>query len=163
MDSGDRNKLEQWLERKLRKYGTAEPRSGLESRVLANLAVKAKRSGVRSAWPWLLAGASAAALFISIWLGVVHLGSRKSQNITNPVISRAQGHHPSQTAPSTPTERQVTRRQPIKRAHAIAVAELASEPRLNQFPSPRPLSEQELLFANYAERFPQEAVLIARE
>jgi len=35
-------------------------------------------------------------------------------------------------------------------------------PKLDQFPSPRPLSEQELALARYVNEFPQEAMLIAR-
>jgi hypothetical protein len=38
----------------------------------------------------------------------------------------------------------------------------AAEPKLDQFPSPRPLSKQEELLARYAREHPQEANLIAQ-
>ena len=37
----------------------------------------------------------------------------------------------------------------------------AQPPRLDQFPSPRPLSEQEILLARFVEQFPREAAMIA--
>jgi hypothetical protein len=33
---------------------------------------------------------------------------------------------------------------------------------LEQFPSPRPLSEQEIMLARFVEQFPREAAMIAR-
>jgi len=39
---------------------------------------------------------------------------------------------------------------------------MAAEDRLDRFPSPQPLSEQELALARYVSEFPQEATLIAR-
>jgi hypothetical protein len=43
------------------------------------------------------------------------------------------------------------------------VIEVAKEPRLSQFPSPRPLSEQEQLLVRYVTESPDEAVLVAKE
>ena len=40
---------------------------------------------------------------------------------------------------------------------------LAAEPKLQQFPSARPISEQELLVAEYAVRYPREAMLVVEE
>jgi hypothetical protein len=39
---------------------------------------------------------------------------------------------------------------------------VAAVPKLDQFPSPRPLSEQEQILATYVAQFHDEAVLIAR-
>ena len=39
---------------------------------------------------------------------------------------------------------------------------MAAEARLDRFPSPQPLSEQELALARYVSEFPQEATLVAR-
>ena len=39
---------------------------------------------------------------------------------------------------------------------------MAANPRLDQFPSPRALSEQEKLLVRYVHEFPEEAVLIAQ-
>jgi hypothetical protein len=39
---------------------------------------------------------------------------------------------------------------------------MAPYPKLDQFPSPQPLSEQEKILANYVARFHDEALLVAR-
>jgi hypothetical protein len=39
----------------------------------------------------------------------------------------------------------------------------AAEPRLGQFPSRRPLAQQDLVVAEYVQRFPEEAMLIVQE
>ena len=46
------------------------------------------------------------------------------------------------------------------RARPTVVA--AANPKLDQFPSPRPLSEEEQLLVRYVHEFPEEAVLIAK-
>jgi hypothetical protein len=48
----------------------------------------------------------------------------------------------------------------MPRAHATAVA--SANPKLDQFPSPQPLSEQEKLLENYVAKYPERAVLLAR-
>ncbi len=48
-----------------------------------------------------------------------------------------------------------------KKLHPKIAPIPAAGPKLDQFPSPQPLSEQELALANYATTFPEEAVLIA--
>ena len=47
-------------------------------------------------------------------------------------------------------------------AHRRGERAAVSASRREQFPSPQPLSEQEELLARYIERFPHEAVLMAR-
>jgi hypothetical protein len=39
---------------------------------------------------------------------------------------------------------------------------MAINPKLSQFPSPQPLSEQERLLENYVAKYPERAVLLAR-
>jgi hypothetical protein len=54
----------------------------------------------------------------------------------------------------------------LRRSHRKrppALAGTIDEPKLEHFPSRRPLSEQERVLASYAARFPAEAALIARE
>jgi len=40
--------------------------------------------------------------------------------------------------------------------------QLARSPKLSQFPSPQPLSEQERLLVRYVTDFPQEAAMVAK-
>ena len=52
-----------------------------------------------------------------------------------------------------------------KLAHSARSADIVktiAEPRLEQFPSPRPLSEQEQILANYVTQFHDKAILMAR-
>jgi hypothetical protein len=46
-DSSSQDRLDQWLDAALHEYGSAEARTGLEGRVLANLAVERARRGTR--------------------------------------------------------------------------------------------------------------------
>jgi len=41
-------------------------------------------------------------------------------------------------------------------------ARIETNPRLDQFPSPRPLSEQEKILAMYIDRYPEHAALVAQ-
>jgi hypothetical protein len=52
----------------------------------------------------------------------------------------------------------------VRRAQPAVVvsAAVAVQPKLDQFPSPRPLSEQEQILANYVAEYPETAALIAQ-
>ena len=52
---------------------------------------------------------------------------------------------------------------PRRQTNVAAGVESARGPRLEQFPSPRSPSEQEVLLTQYAERFPAEARLVAQQ
>ena len=66
--------------------------------------------------------------------------------------------------PVKPQETGGRRVQPMAKARSQPGEknEKPTTPRLDQFPSPRPLSEQEQMLARYVREFPQEAVLVAR-
>lgn len=53
-----------------------------------------------------------------------------------------------------------TTRRVMHHAHAMIVA--SAPPKLDRFPSPQPLSEQEKILASYVEKYPEQAVLLAR-
>jgi hypothetical protein len=52
------------------------------------------------------------------------------------------------------------RKSPVRRSSPKV--EIAAAPRLDQFPSPQPLSEQEKILASYVEKYPERSVLLAR-
>jgi hypothetical protein len=54
----------------------------------------------------------------------------------------------------------VVRRTPKHRSTPPAL--VAAEPKLDQFPSPQPLSEEEQALVHYVQSFPKEATLIAK-
>jgi hypothetical protein len=162
METNDRDRFDDVLDKALRHYGNVEPRIGLESRILANMQVAGKRA--LSGYRWVLAGAIATALVIAIDGGIWHQALMPKQNITLPPVPknalRAVG---SETIPRTP---QIAKtRAPRQRRYTSAASSVASTstPKLDRFPSPLPLSQQELLFASYAEHFPKEALLLVQE
>jgi len=162
METNDRDRFDDVLDKVLRQYGNVEPRIGLENRILANMQVAGKRA--HSKYRWFLAGAVATALVIAISGGVWHQYSIPKHTVPAPAVPQNElGEVRSATVPRAP---QIAKtRASRQRRPATAGSNVASTSgrRLDQFPSPLPLSQQELLFASYAEHFPKEALLIAQE
>jgi hypothetical protein len=166
--AAERDRLDRELDIALAKYAAAEPRAGLEERVLANLRTERRGVSDRVWWRWGVASAVALAAVVM----VVALAWRSSMQ-PPPVIA----DHPSTATPraeqpgprvasngaengtSSPAHPPTTRRV-VRRAHARAVAE--AYPKLDQFPSPQPLSEQEKILVSYVEAYPDYAVVVAR-
>ena len=164
LDKGSRgNELDRVLDAALAKYAAVEPRTGLEERVLANLR-SVKATGAHGVWwRWSLAAAAAAVLLIAITL------VWRSRTPSRPAIAnhptstehRSAGpekdvaHHDANVIPRRPRQ--------ARRTHAPGSAPVvAAVPKLDQFPSPHPLSEQEKILATYVAQFHDEAVLVAR-
>jgi len=163
MDVQDKNNLDRWLNTALEQYGSAEPRAGLECRILANL--EANAASVNRRFHWAFSMAAAAALVLAGWLGVRVLitGSHHTaENTANQTSGVDRKTEPQMTSPKVSTMRARKRARPSLGDVRPTVAERGA-PRLSQFPSPRPLSQEELLFVSYAQRFPEEAMLIAQE
>lgn len=160
----DSERLDEWLDKALQQYGNAEPRIGLEYRILANIEATGKRALFGYPYGWLLAATSAAALLIGIWGGIWHrppaaLKREPTQQIAGNVGKEV---GPTKTPAARPRHTG-TKLPPQRQTHVARNAGLTRDPRLDQFPSPRPLSEQEVILTKYAERFPKEARLIAQE
>jgi hypothetical protein len=148
------------LDELLKKYGEAEPRTGLEGRILASLAAERGRC-TAPGWRWqLMVAVVAFGIAAGIGLFVVRT-TRKPSVIEVRETSNANAGAIKQSAMSSrKPEIQATqtyRRKPQKKeSHPLA------EPRLEQFPSPAPLNEQEELLARYVSERPREAVLVAK-
>ena len=155
--------LDEWLDTALPQYGQAEPRLGLENRVLARVRAEQERMAARKRQWWPVLAAVSAILVIA--LGVV-LASLKSylspiaQRNSAPVEQKAS--QPNQAKYSHIQEASArTIRAGIPRSHPFHLGGSARG-RLEQFPSPQPLSEQEAILARYVEQFPQHAGLMAQ-
>jgi hypothetical protein len=160
-----RNELDHELDVVLAKYAAAEPRTGLEERILANLRAERTQVADRAWWRWGLAAAAATVVVAAVaW---------RSGKPSHPITVS----HPSPTTQvlKEPVTQVVANGQkraarfsgprPVQKATAIRAhppAVMAAEARLDQFPSPQPLSKQELALARYVIEFPQEATLMAR-
>jgi hypothetical protein len=160
--------LNQWLESALGQYSKAEPRPGLENRILASLQTERSRITARRRWWWAAGAAVAAAtIVLAVWLG--HGDHTRTPDAigVSAEITVGDGDRlatPRDVRPATqPAELAAVkaRRQPSTdpAAGAHQVGDVA---KLDQFPTPTPLSDQEKLLARYVEQFPQRAALIAR-
>jgi hypothetical protein len=148
-----RQKIDEWLDAGLKHYTDAEPREGLEGRLMATVRAEQHRP-FYGLVRWIAIAAvlaTAAALFLSRRnLAESHLPAtvsrsdiRASDEILTEPLRYAKGVIPKR------------RRRPKSPNHA-------DEPRLEQFPAPRPLSEQEEMLAHYVRERHQEAVMVAR-
>lgn len=144
--------LDRVLDSALAMYATIKSRPGLEERILANL--PAEHSAARRTWwVWALVGA------LALLIVVLALRSsravppevakqRPAPEVAKPVADRNLGG-------STQPIRQVRRNQAAK------WQPLPANPKLDQFPSPQPLSQQEQILAMYINQNPEYAALIA--
>jgi hypothetical protein len=161
----EQGELDSALDAALAKYAAVEPRAGLGDRVLANLRIEQARMPVRAWWRWSVAGALAAVVFVALALAwrpfkpspaSVENHSSELQMGGYPAIKPSvDGPNVARAAATSAKVRVVARRQ-----HPSSMA--SNQPKLDQFPSPQPLSEQEKLLQNYVARYPEHAVLVAR-
>jgi hypothetical protein len=165
-DWGD-DELDRELSAALASYAGAEPRSGLENRVLANLRTERLRLANRSWWCWGVVAVFVAAIVVAVGLAW-RTGKPSVPAATSHSLPTKQDPQPAWSAANEPINGKV-RPQPLpaprKRTAprpqpAVVVAE--AEPKLDQFPSPEPLSEQEKILASYVAEYPERAVLVAR-
>lgn len=162
MEPRDRDQFDDLLDGALKRYGDVEPRAGLEGRVLATLAANTGRTSARSAWAWALAGAAATVVVVGLWIGGGHRRSNTSAVSIRPNVSKREEKLATVMPPVELNKPAVRRVRSPKTAAPVRMAKIA-EPRLQQFPSPRPLSQQETVIAEYVQHFPEEAKLISQE
>jgi hypothetical protein len=151
--------LDRELDAALAKYAVAEPRTGLEERILANLETERDHAHDRAWWHWGAAALAIAAVVLVI-IGLSWTGIRRvPTNAAGPLPAKPRVHlAPPQIASTQPHAPHSRARQIAPPSHPSAIA----MPKLDQFPSPRPLSDQERILANYVEAYPDRAVLLAR-
>jgi hypothetical protein len=151
MDPKDREHfIDEWLERALKRRGTAEPRPGLENRILAGLKGERERITI-SIWSWRPVWVSLAVILV---VGVIvslrrspeNIGSISTIHISGTVVSKSPEHVAAVA----------------RKSRTRSILKSNTGPRLEQFPSPQPLSQQEKILARYIQQFPREAVLVAQ-
>jgi len=151
--------IDDWLDAALKPRGAAEPRSGLENRILARLRDESAQKPA-SAWTWRLLWVGLAAMLV---IGAWFVAQR-------PEPSRQVAAVPAKlnTAPTPQSEKRGAGTLPslqhtrsLNPRHKLGEANPAV-PKLEEFPSPQPLSEQEEILALYVEQFPHDAVLLAQ-
>jgi hypothetical protein len=153
------------LDAALSKFAAVEPRAGLEERVLANLCEEQKNASARAWWRWPAIAFVAAG--IAVALSLAWRSGRPMPDITLQQASAATSDHPGTQIASNresgsipPHGAAPERRVKPHAIHRATVVALAH--RLDQFPSPQPLSEQEKILARYVTNYPEHAALIAQ-
>jgi hypothetical protein len=155
-----RMQIDDMLDSLLANYSSAEPRPGLETRILANLR-EAKKESSQGWWnfKWLWAGVVAAAIIVAAVLAggrhriepPKHVMAKTSPAIPEPAI---QPH-----APTAPKETVEIYRRKSRATKQPQNATLALSQRPANFPTPVPLSEQERMMFSYLENTPQEIIV----
>ena len=162
----ERDDLDRVLDAALAKYASVEPRTGMEERILANLRAERSRVADRAWWRWGMAVAVTVVVVVAMTLAW-RTGRPPHPVITNhpPVVKPSPQKLDTQVASRDQNIAPPHRHEPArKRVTSASRPEpvVAATPKLDQFPSPQPLSNEELALARYVKDFPQEALLIAR-
>ncbi len=159
----EQDEIDRLLDTALAKYSAAEPRPGLEERILTRLRDERKRAPALAWWYWVMVPTLAMALVaFGLWR---QFGKSSAPPIANhPVVSAPSVNLPepeiAHRDANTPAPRKVERTRRTRPQSQVMAINTAT-PKLDQFPSPQPLSEQELALAKYASAYPEEATLIA--
>jgi len=171
------------LDAALARYAAVEPRAGLEQRVLANLRAEQHLHAARGWRGWW----ALAALAVACSIAVISASLLTKSKVFNPATrsrSASRGGVANDLRPQVAAQSNVgkpalesgrlqervrsTERERDRVANHGGAAELrqtetADEvaPKLERFPAPEPLSEQEKLLVRFVEDDPQEAALVA--
>lgn len=155
------NDLDRTLDALLAKYASVEPRAGMERRVLANLRAADAQVKRPVWWSWEFAAGLAAIVIIATAFAwrlstpsnspvAIHPSASAQAPVAVEAVHRQQDTPPQKKSSS----RRVFQQRPL---HEFATA----NPKLDVFPSPLPLSEQEKILASYIAEHPEHAALVA--
>lgn len=159
-DANQRPPEDSWLDEVLAHYSAAEPRSGLENRILANL--EAHLADRRRRWFYVFAAAAAVVLF------AILATTMRTEKQTNPENLAGNKSSHGQIAPPAPTNNVVRRsgnpladfapknHMLVRAKGANRSAVLQATVKQEHFPADRPLSEQERLLQMYLKQTPQQ-------
>ncbi len=156
MTNTNQDELDRALDAALAKFAAVEPRAGLEQRVLANLRTAPRQVPDHAWWRWGVMAAVAAMLLVAVALGW-RTGKPPHPAVADHPSPASQGPQPRRQVVSNGHENEVQPHVPHHLQTATHHAQLpvvAAVPRLEQFPSPLPLSEQERILASYVSRYP---------
>jgi hypothetical protein len=159
--------LDRELDTALAKLAAVEPRAGLEQRVLANLRAEQYHTSTLSwsRWPAIAALLTILVLILSLTWRSGKPGRIAAQHTVAPMQNNDHpGTQAANNAPSRPIRSRDARSARWLKPHAVIhpATTIASAPKLDQFPSPQPLSEQEKILAHYVTNYPQHAAMIAQ-
>ena len=154
--------IDRWLEKGLAEYGSAEPRAGLEGRILANL--KAEREHVASRRLWWAFSAVFAVMIVLAFVWPEARPKLPPAPVREDKVASIQAAEPSV---KTPLQRSTLPRSanPVNHAAAVAIhthssrRRLANRVRLEQFPSAQALSREVESLLEYVRATPRNELL----
>jgi hypothetical protein len=155
-------RIDDMLDSLLTNYSSAEPRSGLKNRILANLREAEEKEAAHGWWSfkWLWAGVVAVAIIVA---AVLVNGRHRVEPPTNVIVKTNQrGPQPEEIQPHVPIARQETAKIHRRKPSTPTLpqnATLALSERPANFPTPAPLSEQDRMMFAYLENTPREVVI----
>jgi hypothetical protein len=154
-------RIDEMLDSLLANYSAAEPRPGLETRILANLRERPEKETVQGWWnfKWIWAGMVTAAIIIAAVLMSVR---RPIEPPANVIVKNNQPAAQPQIQPHAPIAPKETARVYWRKPRATKQpqdAALALNKRPANFPTPTPLSEQERMMFTYLANTPKEIVI----
>ena len=157
--------LDDLLDAALSKYAAVEPPAGLEGRVLAHLRVGPLRPPLRGWLHWGFAGAVALIVVVAVlaWISTrrPHFPSAHHPPATIPQPSTQQTKPALQATDDVAAVKPASMWKPVARRAPVSTA-VAAYPKLDQFPSPQPLTAEEIALALYVKNFPKDARLVAQ-
>ena len=156
-----RMQIDDMLDSMLANYSAAEPRPGLETRILANLRDAAGNESPAGWWnfKWIWAGMVTAAIIVA---AVLISGRHRVEPPANVIVRTSQPAPQEGIQSHAPAVRNETVRiRPRKSLTPTRPqnAALALNERPAVFPTPTPLSEQEKLLLSYLAGTPREEVI----
>lgn len=169
---------DQLLDGALANYANAEPRAGLEDRILANLRTQpAAETSSWFNWKWMVASAAAAVLLIALFLSpwkrqqspIAPSSTASNRNNVAPNRTQTNGTQASKTPPRATTlasaARPMTAKWHAPRAAAASGnrQQLAAVPHQAVFPSPVAPSAQERMLLSYVKQTPREVLVAMSE
>jgi hypothetical protein len=154
--------IDDMLDSLLANYSSAEPRVGLETRILANLREAEEKKASQGWWnfKWLWAGMVTAAFIVA---AVLNSGRNRVEPTTHVIVKTNQPAPQPEIQPHAPIARQETARVHRRKSSTVPTAQRNAALALNErpavFPTPTPLSEQEKLVLSYFAGTPREQVI----
>jgi hypothetical protein len=160
----ENDELDQILDAALSKYTAVAPRAGLEERVLANLQAEREKVQRSAAWHWSVAVGFAVVIIVAATLALRSPKSRHTHIADHPptATQAPKESEPQFVSNSWNTASTNTAGPYRKKIHPHAKVAKAAPPKLDQFPSPQPLSEQEKILAGYVASYPEHAQLVVQ-
>jgi hypothetical protein len=154
-------RIDDMLDSLLTNYSVAEPRPGLETRILANLREAEEKEAAHGWWSfkWLWAGVVAVAIIVA---AVLVNGRHRVEPPTNVVVKNSQPAPRPEIQSRAPIARQETAKIHRRKPSTPTLpqnATLALSERPANFPTPAPLSEQDRMMFAYLENTPREVVI----